>query len=63
MKDDFENLRKMKEFNKRQDEEPVHWTPVSNLDKKELERQEILRKVEEYHRAYVDLWLSHLKGR
>lgn len=39
--------------------------PVSNIkeeDKKEQARQEIIKRVEEHRKVFVDLWLSHLKG-
>ena len=37
---------------------------VENVeDEKERKRQAILKKVEEYHRNYTNLWLSHLKNR
>lgn len=44
----------------------LEWQPVSNIkeeDKKEQARQEIIKAVEDHHKMYVDLWLSHLKGR
>lgn len=64
MTDEIERLKKMQEFNRRQEKtEPVHWEPVSNIDKEEQKRQEIIKAVEEHHKMYVDLWLSHLKGR
>lgn len=66
MTDEIERLKKMQDFNRRQENkepEPVHWEPVSNIDRKEQERQKIIKAVEEHHKMYVDLWLSHLKGR
>lgn len=54
----------MQNFNRQQEKtEPVHWEPVSNIDKEEQKRQEIIKAVEDHHKMYVDLWLSHLKGR
>ena len=41
------------------EDEPVHWEPVSNIDKEEQKRQEIIKAVEDHHKMYVDLWLSH----
>lgn len=61
MTDEIERLKKMQDFNRRQEEtEP---DPVSNIDKEEQKRQEIIKAVEDHHKMYVDLWLSHLKGR
>ena len=53
----------MEKEQKPEDEPKIKWGPVSNIDKEEERRQEIIRKVEENHKAYVDLRLSHLKGR
>lgn len=65
MTDEIERLKKMQDFNRRQEKaEPVHWEPVSNIpDKAEEKRQEVIKAVEDHHKMYVDLWLSHLKGR
>ena len=66
MTDEIERLKKMQDFNRRQEEtepDPVHWEPVSNIDKEEQKRQEIIKAVEDHHKMSVDLWLSHLKGR
>lgn len=64
MTDEIERLKKMQDFNRQQEKiEPVHWEPVSNIDREEQKRQEIIKAVEEHHKMYVDLWLSHLKGR
>lgn len=64
MTDEIERLKKMQDFNRRQEEtEPVHWEPVYNIDKEEQKRQEIIKAVEDHHKMSVDLWLSHLKGR
>lgn len=52
------------EIERQEKTEPLHWQPVSNIpDKAEEKRQEIIKAVEEHHKMYVDLWLSHLKGR
>ena len=53
----------MEKEQKPEDEPKRKWEPVSNINKEKERRQEIIRKVEEHHKAYVDLWLSHLKGR
>ena len=64
MTDEIERLKKMQDFNRQQEKtEPVHWEPVSNIGQEEARRQEIIRTVEEHHKSYVGLWLSHLKGR
>lgn len=64
MTDEIERLKKMQDFNRRQEKDaPVHWEPVSNIDREEQKRQEIIKAVEDHHKMYVDLWLSHLKGR
>ena len=64
MTDELERLKKMQDFNRRQEkDEPAHWEPVSNIDREEQKRQEIIKAVEDHHKMYVDLWLSHLKGR
>lgn len=59
MTDEIERLKKMQEFNRQQEKTE----PVSNIDKEEQKRQEIIKAVEDHHKMYVDLWLSHLKGR
>lgn len=59
MTDEMERLKKMQDFNRRQEKTE----PVSNIDREEQKRQEIIKAVEDHHKMYVDLWLSHLKGR
>ena len=53
----------MEKEQKPEDEPKIKWAPVSNIDREEQKRQEIIKAVEDHHKMYVDLWLSHLKGR
>lgn len=64
--DYFERLKRMKKFNEEQrDQERIDVLRGIKKpeDVQEAKRQEIIRMVEEHHKVYNELWLSHLKGR